>query len=89
MLVTCFNVVLNYLLNGLNYRFNQETLNLIHLVMNVLKLEPTQEDLSYLNDVFGVDNDQLKCEIELLKNIPNIPTETTTKTIHQWIDFLN
>lgn len=82
MRVTWFNVVLDNLLNGLNDRFNQETLNLIHSVMNVLKLEPTQEDLLYLNDVHGVDNDQLKGEIQLLKNIPNISTGTTSKTIH-------
>lgn len=87
MKVKCFNVVLDDLLSGLNNRFSQET-NLIHSVTNILKLEPTQEDLFYLKDVFRVDNDQLKGEIRLLKNIPNIPTGTTSKTIQQWIDFL-
>jgi len=41
--VSCFNVVLNDLLNGLNNRFNQETLNLILAIGNVLKLEPTKK----------------------------------------------
>lgn len=41
----------------------------------------------HLNDVFGVDNDS-QGEIKLLKNISNIPTRTTSKTIHQWINFL-
>lgn len=89
MKVTSFNVVLDDLLNGLNDRFNQETLKLILAVMNVLKLEPSQEDLLYLNNVFGIDSEQIQVEIMLLKNIPNIPSGTTSKTLHQWIDFLN
>lgn len=89
MKVTSFNVVLDDLLSGLNDRFNQETLKLILAVTNVLKLEPSQQDLLYLNYVFGVDNEQLQVEIRLLKNIPNIPTGTISKIIHQWIDFLN
>lgn len=89
MKVTSFNVVLDDLLNGLNDRFNQETLKLILAVTNLLKLEPSQEDLLYLNNVFGIDSEQIQVEIMLLKNIPNIPSGTTSKTLHQWIDFLN
>ncbi|KAF0685511.1 zinc finger MYM-type protein 1-like [Aphis craccivora] len=80
---------MNDLLNGLNDRFNQETLKLILAVTNILKLEPSQEDLLYLNNVFGIDSEQIQVEIMLLKNIPNIPSGTTSKTLHQWIDFLN
>lgn len=70
MKVTSFNVVLDDLVNGLNNRFNQETLKLILAVTNILKLEPSQEDLLYLNNVFGVDSEQIQIEIMLLKNIP-------------------
>lgn len=41
--------------------------------MNILKLEPTREDLIHLNDVFEVDDDQMQGEIKLLKNVLNIP----------------
>jgi len=67
------------MLNGLNYRFNQETLKLILAVTNILKLEPSQEDLLYLNNVFGIDSEQIQGEIMLLKNIPDIPSGTTSK----------
>ncbi|XP_008183440.1 zinc finger MYM-type protein 1-like [Acyrthosiphon pisum] len=83
MKVTSFNVVLDDLLNGLNDRFNQETLKLILTVTNILKLEPSQEDLLYLNNVFGIDSEQIQVEIMLLKNIPNIPSGTSSKTLHQ------
>jgi hypothetical protein len=81
--VTSFNVVLDDLLNGLNDRFNQETLKLILAVTNILKLELSQEDLLYLNNVFGIDSEQIQVEIMLLKNIPNIPSGTTFITLHQ------
>lgn len=71
MKVTSFNVVLDDLLNGLNDRFNQETLKLILAVTNLLTLEPSQDDLLYLNNVFGIDSEQIQVEIMLLKNIPN------------------
>lgn len=49
MNVTCFNVVLDSLLTGLNDRYNQETLKLILSIINILKLGLTQEDME---DVF-------------------------------------
>lgn len=78
MRVSCINVVLDDLLNGLNDRFNQETLNLILAVGNVLKLEPTKENLLCLESAFEVD---LNGEIQLLRNIPGVPLGSTTKTI--------
>lgn len=89
MKVMSFNVVLDDLLNSLNDRFNLESLKLILAVTNILKLEPSQKDLLYLNNVFGIDSEQIQVEIMLLKNIPNIPSGTISKTLHQWIDFLN
>ncbi|CAI6357084.1 unnamed protein product [Macrosiphum euphorbiae] len=87
--VSCFNVVLDDLLNGLNDRFNQETLNLILAVGNVLKLEPTKENLLCLENAFEVDCNDLNGEIQLLRNIPGVPLASTTKTIFHWIEFLN
>jgi len=87
--VSCFNVVLDDLLNGLNDRFNQETLNLILAVGNVLKLEPTKENLLCLKSAFEVDCNDLNGEIQLLRNIPGVPLGSTTKTIFHWIEFLN
>lgn len=89
MRVSCINVVLDDLLNGLNYRFNQETLNLILAVGNVLKLEPTKENLLCLESAFEVDCNDLNGEIQLLRNIPGVPLDSTTKTIFHWIEFLN
>ncbi|KAL5239001.1 hypothetical protein ACI65C_006411 [Semiaphis heraclei] len=73
--VSCFNVVLDDLLNGLNDRFNQETLNLILAVGNVLKLEPTKENLLCLDNAFEVDCNDLNGEIQLLRNIPGVPLD--------------
>ncbi|XP_050064188.1 zinc finger MYM-type protein 1-like [Aphis gossypii] len=87
--VSCFNVVLDDLLNGLNDRFNQETLNLILAVGNVLKLEPTRENLLCLESAFEVDCNDLNGEIQLLRNMPGVPLGSTTKTIFHWIEFLN
>ncbi|KAE9523137.1 hypothetical protein AGLY_016451 [Aphis glycines] len=87
--VSCSNVVLYDLLNGLNDRFNQETLNLILAVGNVLKLEPTIENLLCLESAFEVDCNDLNGEIQLLRNIPGVPLGSTTKTIFHWIEFLN
>jgi len=87
--VSCFNVVLDDLLNGLNDRFNQKTLNLILAVGNVLKLQPTKENLLCLESAFEVDCNDLNGEIQLLQNIPGVPLGSTTKTIFHWIEFLN
>jgi len=87
--VSCFNAVLDDLLNFLNDRFNQETLNLILAVGNVLKLQPTKENLLCLESAFEVDCNDLNGEIQLLRNIPGVPLGCTTKTIFHWIEFLN
>lgn len=89
MRVSCLNVVLDDLLNGLNDRFNQETLNLILAVGNVLKFELTKENPLCLEGAFEVDRNDLNGEIQLLRNIPGVPIGFTTRTIFHWIEFLN
>lgn len=86
--VSCFNVVLDDLLNGLNYNFNQETLDIIFAVGNILKLEPTKENLVCLESDFEVDYKNLNGEIQLLRNIPGVLLGSTSKTIFNWIEFL-
>jgi hypothetical protein len=43
----------------------------------------------YSISVFEVDNKQLSGKIKLIKNIPDVPIGSTSKTIFSWIDFLN
>jgi hypothetical protein len=85
MKVTSLNVVLDDLLNGLNNRFNQETLNRRLAVTSILKLEPSQELYLrlYLNNVIRIDREQIQVRIMLFKNIPYIQSKTTSKTFHQ------
>jgi len=53
-------------------------------------LEPTKENLLCLEKAFEVDYKQLNEEIKLLRNIPNIPLGSTSKTIiFNLIEFLN
>jgi len=65
-------ITLDEMLNGLNSRFNQETLNLISAVGNLINLTSTENDYAYLFRTFGISIDELKSEIRLLKNISNI-----------------
>lgn len=79
--VSCYNVVLNDLFNSWNDWFNQETLDFLLAVENVLKLEPTKENLLYLESAFENNDKQLNGEIQFLRNITGVPLGSTSKTI--------
>jgi len=88
MKVTVFNTTLDKLINGIDSRFNQESLQIINLIGNMVKLN-TGENVSYkcLKEQFGICEDDLCTEIILLKNMTDLPNGgTSVKTIHEWLD---
>jgi len=90
MKVTVFNTTLDKLINGIDSRFNQESLKIINSIGNMVKLN-TGENISYqcLKEQFGICEDDLCTEIILLKNMTDIPNGgTSVKTIHEWLDWL-
>lgn len=90
MKVTVFNTTLDKLINGIDSRFNQESLQIINSIGNMVKLN-TGENVSYkcLKEQFGVCEDDLCTEIILLQNMTDVPNGgTSVKTIHEWLDWL-
>lgn len=88
MKVTVFNTTLDKLINGIDSRFNQESLQIINSIGNMVKLN-TGENVSYkcLKEQFGICEDDLYTEIILLKNMTDLPNGgTSVKTIHEWLD---
>jgi hypothetical protein len=83
MKVTVF-YTLDKLINGINSRFNQESLQIINLIGNMVKLK-TGENISYkcLKEQFNICEDDLCTEIKLLQNMPDIPNGTSLQIIHE------
>ncbi|CAI6358796.1 unnamed protein product [Macrosiphum euphorbiae] len=90
MKVTVSNTTLDKLINGIDSRFNQESLQIINSIGNMVKLN-TGENVSYkcIKEQFGVCEDDLCTEKILLKNMTDIPNGgNSVKTIHEWLDWL-
>lgn len=90
MRVTVFYPTLNKLINDIDSRFNQESLQIINTIGNMVKLK-TIESISYkcLNEKFDICEDDLCTEMKLLKNMPDIPSGTSVQTIHKCLDWLH
>jgi len=56
------------MINGIETRFSQETLNLIDSVSNSLKL-----NIENIADTFNLSFDQLNAEIKIFSQIHDIP----------------
>lgn len=48
MRITVYNVTLNQMINGINMRFSQETLNVIKSIANLLELTVDNNDISHI-----------------------------------------
>jgi len=71
--VTVFYTTLDKLINGIESRFNQESLQIISTIGNIVKLK-TSESISYkcLKEKFDICEDDLCTEMILLKNMSEI-----------------
>jgi hypothetical protein len=87
--VTVFYTNLDKLINGIDSRFNQESLQIISTIGNMVKLK-NSESISYkcLKEKFDICEDDLSAEMKLLKNMSDIPSGTSVQTIHDWLDWL-
>ncbi|KAF0766175.1 Zinc finger MYM-type protein 1 [Aphis craccivora] len=70
--------------NGLENRFNQETLNLISAIGRIIELRTEEFDIELLLRKFVLNSDELKGELRLLRSLPDF-LEPSNKTIHQWL----
>lgn len=89
MRVTVFYTNLDKLINGIQSRFNQESLQIISTVGNMVKLK-TSESISYkcIKEKFGICEDDLCAEMKLLKNMSDIRSGNSVQTMHEWLDWL-
>jgi hypothetical protein len=87
MKVTVFYTTLDKIINGINSRFNQESLQIINSIRKMVKLK-TDDNISYkyLKEQFDIREDYLCTEIKLLQNMPDIPNGISLQTIHKWLD---
>ncbi|XP_050059714.1 zinc finger MYM-type protein 1-like [Aphis gossypii] len=87
MKITVYNATLDQMINGINLRFSQETLNMIKSISNVLELNVDDNDITILTDAFGLEAEMLKSEISLLKHTDNVP-KNNIKNCDTWIKWL-
>jgi hypothetical protein len=62
-------------------------LNLISSV-DILQLNPTNEDIELINKIFKIYELHLESEIKLLKGFTDIPSGSSTTTVGYWLDWL-
>ncbi|XP_008178812.1 zinc finger MYM-type protein 1-like [Acyrthosiphon pisum] len=72
--------------NGLENRFNQETLNIISSIGRLIQLKAEQFDIDLLSQTFSLNSDELEGEQSLLRSMPDFIPGTSTKTIYQWLE---
>jgi len=89
MKVTVFNTTLDKLINGIDSKFNQESLQIINSIGNMVKLK-TGENVFYkcLKEQFDIYENDLFTEIILLQNMIDIPNSSSVQKIHEWLDWL-
>lgn len=66
MRILVYNATLDQMINGINIRFSQKTLDMIKSVVNLLELNVEDNDISILVNTFNLEAEMLKSEINLL-----------------------
>lgn len=84
-----FNTVLDYLINGLEVKFSQETLHLIRSVGRMIEFKQTTSDIDILSNEFNLNRDELNAELRLIKALGHFEKGTTIKTVHIWLQQLS
>jgi len=75
------------MINGINIRFSQETLDMIKSVANLLELNVDDNDITILTKTFNLEAKMLKSEVNLLKHTNNLP-KSDKKKCDTWISWL-
>ncbi|XP_060846033.1 uncharacterized protein LOC132925678 [Rhopalosiphum padi] len=80
--------MLDEMIQGIDERFSQETLNLIASMGKMLKLQTDDADIKILSEAFNLKN--IHTEIKLLINIPEIESICGSSNINisKWLDWL-
>lgn len=90
--VLVFYYTLDTLCQGLDSRFKQDTLDLIHCVGMLTNLSTEIETTSYelLYKYFGIVTKELRAEVEILSAIKtNTPKGTNSVSVFNWLDWLS
>lgn len=90
--VLVFYYTLDTLCQGLNSRFKQDTLDLIHCVGMLTNLSTEIETISYelLSKYFGILTEELRAEVKILSAIKtNTPKGTNSVSVFNWLDWLS
>ncbi|KAL4113589.1 hypothetical protein QTP88_017193 [Uroleucon formosanum] len=93
MRVNVYNTTLDTLINGLDLRFKQETLDIINIIGNLVNLDINMEnyntEFDLLNKYFHISKESLISEITLLKQLEDTPKGTCSGSVYKWLDWLN
>lgn len=84
-----YYVVLDDLINGLENRFSQETLDLICAVSRMMQHKIESSDIDILTKKFDLHRDEFEGELRLIRGIPDFEEGTSNDTIHQWLKNLS
>lgn len=76
------------MINGIDLRFSQETLNIIKSIDNVLELNVDDKDITILTKAFELEAEMLKSEMSLLQYTKNVSTQKYYKNCDTWIKWL-
>lgn len=90
--VLVFYYTLDTLCQGLDSRFKQDTLDLIHCVGMLTNLSTEIETTSYelLSKYFGILTEELRAEVKILGAIKtNTPKGTNSVSVFNWLDWLS
>lgn len=81
--IKSFYPMLDLIINGINERFSQETMNIINAIDKLLKLNITRTDIYFLSDHFQCNRNELETEVQLLKNNDTIKINS----LHDWLQW--
>lgn len=90
--VLVFYYTLDTLCQGLDTRFKQDTLDLIHAVGMLTNLSTEIETTSYdlLSKYFGILTEELRAEVKILSAIKTkTPKGTNSVSVFNWLDWLS
>lgn len=82
---------LDILVNSMNERFQQETVDIISAVAKLINLEFNIESSNLFQRFFHVVAENLEAEITILKNMKDTPRPrgNSVSTLHEWLDWLS
>jgi len=88
--VLVFYSTLDTLCQGLNSRFQQDTLDLISSVGMLVNLSDEIEKSNYelLSKYFNASTDELIAEVKILKADKDTPRGTNSASVYHWLDWL-